>query len=259
MRTADKSRHRRFKSSFLVADRMKESIISSGLAEGDRLPSEKELAETHGYARGTVREALRILEHEDVITVKSGPNGGIFVRRIGSEAVARSLAFLFHLRDVTVSELITARSELEAACGYLAALNASEDNLKKLEGSVQRMEEAIGDSERQAAENLVFHLEVVKASKNTVLQIILESLQEVMYDPTAHVFYSVDTQKEAVQAHKKILEAIANRDSMVAARRIRKHLSVFLRYVLETKQGELLLKPLARFTPTLSPFSRKRP
>ena len=259
MRATDAIGHRRFKSSFLVADRMKESIISSGLAEGDRLPSEKELAETHGYARGTVREALRILEHEGVITIKSGPNGGIFVGRIGYEAVARSLAFLFHLRDVSVSELITARSELEAACGHLAALNASEENLKNLEASTQRMEAAIGDSERQAAENLAFHLEVVKASKNTVLQIILDSLRELMYDPTAHIFYSVETQKEAVHAHKKILEAIANREPLVAARRIRKHLAVFLSYVLETKQGELLLKPVARFTPTLSPFSRKRP
>jgi len=258
IRTMDVSGSRRFKGSFLVADRIKESIIASGLVEGDRLPSEKELAGTHGYARATVREALRILEHESVITIKSGQNGGVFVGRIGYEAVARSLAFLFHLREVSVSELITARSELEAACGYLAALNASEDDLKKLEASTQRMEEAIGDSERQAAENLTFHLEVVKASKNVVLQIILESLREVMYDPSANVFYSVDTQKEAVHAHKKILEAIANREPMVAARRIRKHLAVFLTYVLETKQGELLLKPLARFAPTLPPFSRKR-
>jgi DNA-binding FadR family transcriptional regulator len=256
---AEKLGHRRLKSSFLVADRVKESIIASGLAEGDRLPSEKELAKTHGYARGTVREALRILEHEGVINLKSGPAGGIFVGRIAYEAVARSLAFLFHLREVSVSELITARSELEAACGYLAALNASEDNLRALEASVQRMEQAIGDSDRQAAENLVFHLEVVKASKNTVFQIILESLREVMYDPTAHVFYSVETQKEAVHAHRKILEAIVSREPMIAARRIRKHLSVFLRYVLETQQGELLLKPLARFTPTLLPFFRKRP
>lgn len=250
--------NRRFKTSFLLADRIKESIVSAGLAEGDRLPSEKELAETYGYARGTVREALRILENEGLITIKSGPSGGIFVGRIGYEGVARSLAFLFHLRGVTVSELITARSELEAACGYLAALHASDENLENLQASIERMEEAIGDSERQAAENLTFHLELVSASKNRVLQIILESLREVMYDPTAHLFYSVDKQREAVHAHKKILEAIANREPMVVARRIRKHLAVFLSYVVETGQAELLLKPLARFTPTLLPFSAKR-
>jgi GntR family transcriptional repressor for pyruvate dehydrogenase complex len=258
MRMRDAGTGGRFKAAFFIADRMKEAIVSPGLAEGDRLPSEKELAGTHGFARGTVREALRILEHEGVITSKSGRGGGIFVGRLGYEAVARSLAFLVHLRGVSVSELITARSELEASCGYLAAVNASDDNLKALEASIERMEAAIGDSERQAAENLAFHLEVVKASKNPVLQIILESLRDVMYDPTAHVFYSVDKQKEAVHAHKKILEAIANREPLVVARRIRKHLAVFLSYVVETKQAEVLLKPLARFTPTLFPFHRER-
>jgi GntR family transcriptional repressor for pyruvate dehydrogenase complex len=235
---------RRLKTAHVLADKLKELIISTGLAHGERLQSDRQLMERYGYGRGTIREALRILENEGIIAVKPGPNGGIFTQHIGYEGIARTLAFLVHQRGISAGELLSARRELEVACGYLAALDPAEGDIKALRSSVEKMEKVIGDSAAVASENLNFHLRLVEASKNQVLYAIIGSLRHVMYEPTLPILYSVTKQNEAVFAHAKIVEAIAAREPDVAARRIRKHLSVFESYVTETQQSDLLLKPL---------------
>src|SRR5579884_1363451 len=202
------------KASIRLADDLKALILRGGLEPGSRLPNLDDLVRQSGYSVATAREALRILEREGLVEVRRGMGGGVFVRRPDYENIARSLRLILRFNRDTPGTLLEARRELEALCARLTA----------------------------ARENLVFHLGVVRATRNAVLQVLVEALRSFLYDTTVHLYYSRDKIAEAVDAHAKIVDALAAHDPELAARRMSKHLAAFEEYLVETGQVDALLE-----------------
>jgi DNA-binding transcriptional regulator YhcF (GntR family) len=107
-----------------IVSQIERAIFAMELSPGDRLQSERELAEQFGVSRITVRDALRVLEARGLIRVKVGATGGAFVEEANTDRVAESISTLIKLKRMTLSELAEARKVVEAATAELAAQRA---------------------------------------------------------------------------------------------------------------------------------------
>lgn len=228
------------KASIGLAEDLKAAIVRGAHEPGTRLPSEEKLIQQSGYSRATVREALRILEREGLVNIQRGITGGIFVRRPDHESIARSLRLLLQFDRHDPRAILEARRELESLCAQLAAKRISDDEIAQLRESVERLK-LIADSEAAARENLVFHLTIVGAVRNPVLQALVGAVRSLLYDSTIKLYYSRDNVLEAAGAHNKIVDALAARNPTLAASRMAKHLTGFETYLVETGQINQLL------------------
>lgn len=234
--------HRRqaTKASITLAEDLQIAIVRGAFEPGARLPSEEKLMGQSGHSRATVREALRVLEHDGLIEIRRGPNGGLFVRRPDHGSIARSLQLLLQFNRNDPHEVLEARREFEMLCARLAAARISPKELELLRESVKRLERAVG-SEEAARENLVFHLTVVEATRNSVLQILVAAVRSLLYESSIKIYYSRENVLEAARAHARITDALSERDSTLAGNRMLKHLIAFERFLVETGQIDRLL------------------
>jgi DNA-binding FadR family transcriptional regulator len=207
----------------LVAQ-IKQEIISGKYPEGTRLPTEHEMAAQLNVSRPTVREALRLLEAEGLISTRPGPGGGPRVCRPDVVTVTRSLTTLFQYERVTLAELLEARRAIEPACAYVAASSASVEDVARLRQSVETMRSRLRDDETFWNENANFHLALVAAGQNQVLHTMMTALRELIYQFTAGLHISTHERDGTLAEHTAIMEAIAARDPEAAARATRDHL-----------------------------------
>lgn len=234
--------HRRqtIKASITLAEDLQIAIVRGAFEPGARLPSEEKLMEQSGHSRATVREALRVLEHDGLIEIRRGPSGGLFVRRPDHAGIARSLQLLLQFNRNDPHEVLEARREFETLCARLAAARISPEEIGRLRESIKRLEGA-ADSQEAARENLDFHLTVVEATRNSVLQILVAAVRSLLYDSSVKIYYSRENVIEAARAHARITDALSARDPALASRRMLKHLIAFEHYLVETGQIDRLL------------------
>jgi GntR family transcriptional repressor for pyruvate dehydrogenase complex len=204
----------------LLADEIRASIIGNGLAAGSRLLSEGELIEQRGLSRATVREALRLLEAEGLITVKRGPRGGITVRHPDPSHISRALATMVALRDVSLRQLFDFRLSIEPDAAAAAAKEISDEWREALLASTE-------PSESHVPESVDFHVLVAQASGNALNHIVLAALHEVLELHVRLEALSEETWEQTRSAHEKIARAIASGNSTKAQNAMRRHLERF--------------------------------
>ncbi len=225
-----------------LADDLRDRIVRERLASGSRLGSEQELIQWSGRSRATVREALRLMADQGLVSARPGPKGGIFVATPGTDRVARSLGILLETSNVSLAELLEARVEIESAAVGIAALRRSEEDLEMLEQSCLRLADLVagGDGEAAVDENLAFHSGLVASSHNMVLTVLHEATRDLIRASTIEPAYSAAAESQVAQAHRRIVDALRRRDRDAATRRIRRHLGAFEEYLRATDQYELL-------------------
>src|ERR1700683_2013765 len=109
------------KASDVLADDLRERILRGDFPEGTALPPEREMVVQTRMSRTTVREALRILEVQGLVRIRTGRSGGAFVQRPGGDSVADSVSLLIRGRQIRLAALFEAREGIEPACARLAA------------------------------------------------------------------------------------------------------------------------------------------
>ncbi|MCA1793321.1 MAG: GntR family transcriptional regulator [Desulfobacteraceae bacterium] len=109
-----------------VVEQVQDAIVTKKLAPGTRLPAERELKEMFNTSRGTLREALRVLEQKGLIEIKLGVTGGAIVKRIDTEPIMESLALLIRSGEVSLEHLSEFRIKIEGSLVELAGLSAHE-------------------------------------------------------------------------------------------------------------------------------------
>ena len=103
-----------------VAESIKGYVVSNALQPGDKLPNEAELIELFGMAKGTIREAMRILEAQGLVKTRTGPGGGCFVHEVSETRTRALLANYFYFRHLTISD-IYARHLIDS-CFYICCI-----------------------------------------------------------------------------------------------------------------------------------------
>src|SRR6202171_3851272 len=121
------------KASDVLARELRERILSGELTEGTALPAERELVKQTQMSRATVREALRILEVQNLVRVRAGRAGGAFVQRPTTKSMANSVTLMIRGQKIKLADLMETREALEPFCAELAARNRTDDELAVLD------------------------------------------------------------------------------------------------------------------------------
>jgi GntR family transcriptional regulator, transcriptional repressor for pyruvate dehydrogenase complex len=230
------------KASDVLAGELRELILKGELAEGVSLPAERDLVKQTQMSRATVREALRILEVQNLVRVKAGRAGGAFVQRPTTKSMANSVSMLIRGRRINLVDLMETREALEPFCAELAARNRTDEELTALD----RANEMIADPEVVLEQflqaNLDWHVGVAAASHNELLIGFMTALSQAIYAGTKNAAF-VDTEVRAVtsQAHRAITTAIRDRDAMAAGRRMRRHVHSYAAALAQSDEREAIM------------------
>jgi DNA-binding FadR family transcriptional regulator len=237
------------KASDVLAGKLRELILSRGLAEGTPLPTERELVAQSGLSRTSVREALRVLETEGLVLTKAGRNGGSQVRRPGRESISRSFELFVRSHGVRFEALLEAREAIEPAAARLAAIHRSDDDLAEMARVHDLLGRVTDDVSEHVRLNLQWHRAVMRASRNELLIAFFDAIsQSVQAATESRSLNSADVRREVVRAHARVLAAIAEQDAAAAFRRMQRHVgaySALVKTLAETGHGKSR-KPAAR-------------
>jgi len=213
-----------------IEEQLRQAIVSSAFKGGDRLPSEAQLAKEFRVSRSTVREALRAVAAEGLISKQSGATGGSFVETVNHESLGSqlsdSMGTILKLGTVTGAEVAAVREMLAVPAARLAAENRSEADVATMREVLQRAAGVAVDSEEAIELDIAFHKLVAAASKNRLLIAFLSALLAVSLR-RHYVKSGPDVAAETRGRHEALFEAIAARDGDAAAAAMAAQLAYF--------------------------------
>src|SRR3979411_2630201 len=164
-----------------VIAQIRQAIMSGQYQPGDRLPTEREMAQQFGVSRVTVRDALRALEANGLVRVKVGGQGGPYVSTPDIALLSDSIGTHLHLRGTSFQHLAEARRALERTAARLAAQRAPPDDLAALEAAIQGPMRPPHSSDT-AASSLDFHTALVIASHNQALLAMFQATRALIQE-----------------------------------------------------------------------------
>jgi GntR family transcriptional repressor for pyruvate dehydrogenase complex len=195
----------------LVAQRVRSLIVDRQLGPGDRLPSERAMAEQFGVSRSSIREGIKLLDALGWVEIRIGD--GIYVSNDLSQSVMQSLSWAIILSESVAAELIEARTVLEPHLAALAAQRADDKHRAAIYETIDRMEREIGNVERVVEADMDFHLAVARAAQNNLLFQTLSGLQQIMRAHLKDFYIGESEQRHALADHRAVYEAIARGDA----------------------------------------------
>lgn len=210
----------------LIVDQIRLLIRDGHLSAGDRLPSERELGERFGVSRVTVREALRGLEANGLVTIRVGARGGAFVTAPSSARVGEGIADLLSLSAVTAAEVTEARRVFEIGIVPLVCERADDNDIAELLEICDRAEAALAEENYPVELSAEFHVRVARASHNKAIEMLAESFQEPMI-MSLRKAQDRDPQVGIVgtKEHRKFIQAVRKRDVAAAEAVMAAHLA----------------------------------
>lgn len=214
----------------LVVDRIEEQILDGALRVGDRLPAERDLAPMLGVSRAAVREAIRSLEAQGVLSsaVGAGQVGGTVVAAMPSLALTRLLRLHVALANFPMNDVVEARVMLERFSAGLAAERASAEHLKAIEVPLDEMDDVSIDQETFNQLDTQFHVAVAEAGGNRLVADMTIAIRDSMHAPILRAYAEVaDWQNMAGRLrsqHRAVFEAIREHDSQRASDLLEEHI-----------------------------------
>lgn len=231
------------KTSDVLAGELRKQILGGALAPGVSLPAERDLVTQTGLSRGSVREALRILEAEGLVTTRPGRQGGSVARMPGDESLAKYISLFVHGRGISLLSLLQTREAVEPSLAALAAQNRTDDELAELVAVTERVEAAYADTPLYLAENVNWHCAVAAASHNELLRAFMVAISSMVYKASAiEDFATEEVRKVVIRAHRRILDAIVDKDAETARRRMGRHLAALTAAVKAFPKAPLVIE-----------------
>ena len=210
----------------LIEEQLKEAIIKNHYRAGDKLPSERELADMFSASRSSIREAIRSLERSGFVVVKKGVQGGAFVIQKGnSKPMVDYLRDVMRLRQVSLEEILQARLILEPEVAAAAAEKAAPEDIELLE-EITRDQLGGFDSENpvmQFDRNPRFHRIIAEITGNQVFIIIMQILLEIHAFRMNQFKLDVKTIRRITHQHDGIIAALKKKDKALAFEEMKNH------------------------------------
>lgn len=210
----------------MLADALRARILTRDLLPGQRLPVEPELADEYGVSRSTVREALRVLESQSLITTMRGVSGGSFVAypspKQMSDYLHASLGLFAESEDLAVDALLEARDMLEVPAAGLAAVRRSGTQLETLRATLG---EPPGPEPRQIMDFArAFHETLLHVAGNAIVEALTRPVFEVLYERMLHFTALEPTWSRVKDDHELIFAAVEAGDPVAARAEMQIHL-----------------------------------
>ena len=213
----------------LVARDIRRRIVSGELEPGQSLPAEAEMMKTYEIARPTLREALRMLENDQLLLVRQGSHRGWRVRLPDPSLSARNVTMLLELRGATLRDVYAARMIFEPPACRMAAERATDDGVARLRLTLA--EELDADDDRLIYPIVAwrFHSELAELSGNATLAVLCATLQDISQSHAARVVatrWDKTVWRRAYRAHEKLVDLIAEHRGEEAEEFWRRHMQL---------------------------------
>jgi GntR family transcriptional repressor for pyruvate dehydrogenase complex len=223
---------KQFRISEEVLSQLKESILLGKFKSGEKLPSERELTEEFQVSRGVIREAIRILEITGFVTLRQGPTGGAFVTDLSFDHVGNAFLDLFLANKVSIPELANVRLYIEPEVARLAALNAGQEDKKRLLEAQEEEFLSVATTAIRINQFQKVHHVIAESCQNHFYEAISKSMLRLTYE----VVDAVDPDHEALHMpgeHQHIIDAILGANAQAARAAMQTHMEKFCKNLLE--------------------------
>jgi len=224
-----------------VVEQIQDAILSGELAPGTKLPPERELKNMFTTSRGTLREALRVLEQKGLIEIKLGVSGGAIVKQIDAEPIVASLALLIRSGEVSLKHLAEFRTKIEGSLVELATKRATKEDIRELE---TLFNEAETYYKKEDWENFLkmdekMHTYIGIMTRNPVFQLIQKSVHGNIHQYYAdHLPMNKKRTLENLTDFEKIIDAMKIKDAQKASAIIIDHVKRFYDKMQEKNKVE---------------------
>jgi GntR family transcriptional repressor for pyruvate dehydrogenase complex len=209
-----------------AVDQIQTLILRKKYKPGDRLPSERSLAQQFHISRHSLREALRILDVMGLIEIKVGD--GIYVKEVNFlpyiESLNLSLSTRLQVEQDTFIKLWEARRILEVGMVELAAPRINESLLKSLRWCIEEMKKNIDHQDAFISSGIRFHRLIAEIGQNEVLILVWDMLANLMRKSQNKIYRVSWLPRKALAGHKKIYLALEARDPLKAVEAMRQHM-----------------------------------
>jgi DNA-binding FadR family transcriptional regulator len=208
-------------------------IGAERLPPGTQLPPEAKMLEEYRVGRGSLREALRILEVHGLISIKPGPRGGPTVDQVHTRNFGRMASLYFQMDGVTFRELIEARQIMEP----VMARRAAELSDPQLRAELERFDGKNRPEEEYLPEAVDFHQLIALMSGNRIMSLFGQSLADVLLDRLSDALFPKSRRREVLSVHGAIARAITAGDAELAERLMREHMDDYVAQVKRRHPG----------------------
>lgn len=211
-----------------IVEQMQGMLVGGELKPGDKLMSERDLAERLEVSRPSVREAIRSLEMMGFVEIRRG--GGTYVRDTHTDEIIRPLAMFLAVEKSSHLEMFEVRRIFEAATARLAAERATADEVEQIQGALEAMSESFNsrDSAKGEGHDISFHYAVAEATHNALLTKLFRTISEEFSRSVSvarrQLYVGTRGPGKIIEQHRKIFRAIRDHDPEAAANAMLAHL-----------------------------------
>ncbi len=215
-----------------VVEEIQTAICDGSIKKGDKLPSEMKLKELFDTSRGTVREALRVLEQKGLVSIKTGVKGGAIVQEADTKPMQDSVGILIRQQKVSLDHLAEFRTMIEGYISEQAAKMAEPDEIRALKELLKKADAHIRTKpsgwKRFHELDARFHILLAKIAKNPLLEANLTAVHDnVQIYFHTYLPFSEALLKDNFKDLCRIVEAIEQKDSLTAGKIAQMHVAKF--------------------------------
>jgi GntR family transcriptional regulator, transcriptional repressor for pyruvate dehydrogenase complex len=215
-----------------VVDQIQSAICNGSLKDGDKLPSEMKLTKMFDTSRGTIREALRVLEQKGLISIKTGVKGGPIIKEANTRPMSESIALLIRHQKVSLHHLAQFRKILEGHIAAQTALMADKNEINQLKAIIKEAKMHIKTKPSGWEEfhkmDATFHMVLAKIAKNPLIEANLQSIHDnIQIYFNQYLPFSDALLMDNYEDLCKIVEAVENKNSITAQQLAETHVTKF--------------------------------
>jgi DNA-binding FadR family transcriptional regulator len=206
-----------------VADHLEEVILSSPTSRvSEKLPSEMKLAKQYNVSRPVIREALKLLQERGLVSLKNG--SGAYITKPETDTVMTAISRIMQVDKITPGELTELRGILEMSSVELAAEHVSAEQLAKMHHILDSLNDKSLPLKERVALDVSFHIAIAEASGNELLAMFVEVLTSLLKDYMGKGILIQGGIDDAIDRHRKILDALTLHDVKKARQAMTEHL-----------------------------------
>ena len=206
-----------------IVSQIEQRIESGDLKVGDQLPSERELAEQFAVSRTAVREAVKALRQKGLVEIR--PGRGTFITNEASDTIRSSLGMLIKMGATKGSgNLVEVREILEPEIAALAATRITDEYISAMQEAVNTMDTALENADLFIEADLDFHLALAEGTQNPIIPILMDSIIDLLREQRKRISLIKGGLQRGQVHHKKILDAVTQRNAQAARQAMQDHL-----------------------------------
>ena len=214
-----------------VVEQIKTMIIDGTLKKGDKLPSERDLAEQLMVSRTSVREAIRALQVIGLVDSRQG--GGNFIRESFENSLFEPLSMMFMLEQSKPEDILQLRRIIEVETASLTAKKINEDQIRELGQLIERLKEN-NEEDINVILDKEFHYKIARASGNfiviNILNVISTLMDEFIKGARGMILSDESNKGKLTEQHENIYEALKRHDPEGASQAMRRHFELIEEY-----------------------------